>query len=48
MRRPPSSALKDRLKQLGPNEVIINRWASCLNLRVVSLVVDEWSLCAKT
>lgn len=32
MRRPPSSALKDRLQQLGPNEVIINHWASCFEL----------------
>lgn len=32
MRRPPSSALKDRLQQLGPNEVIINHQASCFEL----------------
>lgn len=37
MRRPPSSALKDRLQQCGPNEVIINHWGCC----VVSLVGDE-------
>lgn len=39
MRRPPSSALKDRLQQRGLNEVIINHWGCC----VVSLVGDEWS-----
>lgn len=41
--RSPSSALKDRLQQLGPNEVIINHGPPVLNLCVVSLVADEWS-----